>query len=181
MILYRVDFEDDKAGVKQVKLLVRVQQVVIFSTFVVRLQHVEKVSKVKILFPDLFLTKQSRIIGGEILVKAVERGNDAIIRLDTLDKERHGIGEGDLLRTGGRLVVLFPKGQQQGLDALPFLHVEYLIRRIERIETDGALIRIGEINPVLSLRLVAYHLAQALITVSRVYQDDMGVLLPVLP
>ena len=28
---------------------------------------------------------------------------------------------------------------------------------------------------------MAYHLAQALITVSRVHQDDMGVLLPILP
>ena len=28
---------------------------------------------------------------------------------------------------------------------------------------------------------MAYHLAQALIAVSRVHQDDMGVLLPVLP
>ena len=28
---------------------------------------------------------------------------------------------------------------------------------------------------------MAYHLAQALIAVSRVHQDDMGVLLPILP
>lgn len=31
MILYGIDFEDDKAGVQQVELLVRVQQVVVFA------------------------------------------------------------------------------------------------------------------------------------------------------
>ena len=181
MILYRVDFEDDKAGVQEVELLVRVQQIVIFTSLVVRFQHVEEIGQVKILFPDLFLTKQCRVVGGEILVKAVERGYDAVVRLDTLDKERHGIGKGDLLRTGGRLVILLPKGQQQCLDALPFLHIIHLVGGIEGIEADGALIRVGEVHPILALRLVAYHLAQALIAVSRVHQDDMGVLLPVLP
>ena len=87
MILYGIDFEDDKAGVQQVELLVRVQQVVVFATFVVRLQHVEKIGQVKILFPDLFLTEQCRVVGGEILVKAVERRNETVVRLDTLDKE----------------------------------------------------------------------------------------------
>ena len=181
MILYRINFEDDKACIQEVELLVRVQQVVVFATFVVRLQHVEKIGQVKILFPDLFLTEQCRIVGGEVLVKAVERGYDTIVRLDTLDKERHGIGKGDLLRTGGRLVILLPKGQQQCLDALALLNVEHLIRRVEWIEADGTFVRVGEIDPVLALCLVAYHLAQALIAVSRVHQDDMGVLLPVLP
>ena len=96
MILYRINFEDDKACIQEVELLVRVQQVVVFATFVVRLQHVEKIGQVKILFPDLFLTEQCRVVGGEILVKAVERGNDSVVRLDALDKERHGIGEGNL-------------------------------------------------------------------------------------
>ena len=181
MILYRINFEDDKACIQEVELLVRVQQVVVFATFVVRLQHVEKIGQVKILFPDLFLTEQCRVVGGEILVKAVERRNDTVVRLDTLDKERHGIGEGNFLRTGGRLVVLLPEGQQQGFDALPLLHIIHLVGGIEGIEADGTLIRIDEIDPVLALCLVAYHLAQALIAVSRVHQDDMGVLLPVLP
>jgi len=87
MILYRINLEDDKAGVQQVELLVRVQQVVIFATLVVRFQHIEKIGQVKILFPDLFLTEQSRVIGGEIVVKTVERGYNTIVRLDTLDKE----------------------------------------------------------------------------------------------
>ena len=181
MILYRINLEDDKACVQQVELLVRVQQVVVFATFIVRLQDVEKIGQVKILFPDLFLTEQCRVVGGEILVKAVERRNDTVVRLDTLDKERHGIGEGNFLRTGGRLVVLLPEGQQQGFDALPFLHIIHLVGGIEGIEADGTLIRIDEIDPVLALCLVAYHLAQALIAVSRVHQNDMGILLPILP
>ena len=81
MILYRINLEDDKACVQQVELLVRVQQVVVFATFIVRLQDVEKIGQVKILFPDLFLTEQCRIVGGEVLVKAVERGYDTIVRL----------------------------------------------------------------------------------------------------
>ena len=72
MILYRINFEDDKACIQEVELLVRVQQVVVFATFVVRLQDVEKIGQVKILFPDLFLMEQSRVVGGEILIKAVE-------------------------------------------------------------------------------------------------------------
>ena len=181
MILYRINLENDKAGIQQVKLLVRVQQIVIFATLVVRLQHVEKIGQVKILFPDFFLTKQSRVIGGEVFVKAVERGYDAVVRLDTLDKERHGIGEGDFLRACSRLVVLFPQRQQQGLDTLPFLHIEHLVRRVKGIEADGIFVRIGKVHAIFSLRLVAYHLAQPLIAVSRVHQDDMGVLFPVLP
>ena len=169
MILNRINFEDDKACIQEVELLVRVQQVVVFATFVVRLQHVEKIGQVKILFPDLFLTKQCRIVGGEVLVKAVERRNDTIVRLDTLDKERHGIGKGDLLRTGGRLVVFLPQREQQCLDALPLFHVEYLIRRVEGVEADGTLVRVGKVDPVLTLCLVAYHLTQALIAVSRVH------------
>ena len=169
MILNRINLEDDEAGVQQVELLVRVQQIVIFASLIVRLQHVEKIGQVKILFPDLFLTEQCRIVGGEILVKAVERGYDTIVRLDTLDKERHGIGKGDLLRTGGRLVVFLPQREQQCLDALPLFHVEYLIRRVEGVEADGTLVRVGEVYPILALCLVAYHLAQALIAVSRVH------------
>ena len=125
--------------------------------------------------------EQSRVVGGEILIKAVERGYDAVVRLDTFDKERHGIGEGDLLRARGRLVVLLPQREQQCLDALALLHVKHLVRRIKRVEADGTFVRIGKIHPVLALRLVAYHLAQPLIAVSRVHQDDMGILFPVLP
>ncbi len=53
MILYRINLEDDKACIQEVELLVRVQQVVVFATFVVRLQHVEEIGQVNFLMGNV--------------------------------------------------------------------------------------------------------------------------------
>lgn len=98
-----------------------------------------------------------------------------------LHVESHGVREGDLLGAGGRFGVLLPQRQEQCLDTLPFLDVEHLVVRVERVERYRRLVGIGEINPVLACGLAADHLAQPLIGVTRVDQHDVRPLLVVLP
>ena len=181
MILNRINLEDNKPLVQQVQLLVGVEQVVILSSLVVRLQHIEESGKVEVFLPHFFLLQLGTVLRPDKLVERVERWLDGVVLPDTVDIEGNGIGECYLLRTGGWLVVLFPQREQQGFDALPFLDVEHLVFREERVERDRIFIRIGIIDAVLAVRLAVDHLAQALITVTRIHDDDMGALLVVLP
>ena len=181
MVLNGIYLEYNEAFLQQIKLLVRIKQIVILSATIVRLQHIQEIRQVKILFPDILLVKDSTVVSLYKLVESVEGRFYLRIRLDTLDVERHGIGECHLLGAGGRLVVLLPQGKQQGLDALSLLYVKYFVIGIERIERYRILIRIGEIDAVLTARLAVYHLAQALIGITGVNEYDMRTLLIILP
>lgn len=104
-----INFEDDKPLTEQVKLLVGVKQKIIFSTTVIRLQHVQEPRKVEILFPDFFLFQYPPVVRFHELVEGVERGNDAFILLDAPDIQGHRIGQSHFFRTCRRFIVLFPE------------------------------------------------------------------------
>ena len=112
MVLNGIYLEYNEAFLQQIKLLVRIKQIVILSATIVRLQHIQEIRQVKILFPDILLVKDSTVVSLYKLVEGIEGRFYLRIRLDTLDVERHGIGECHLLGTGSRLVVLLPQGKQ---------------------------------------------------------------------
>ena len=52
-----------------------------------------------------------------------------------------------------------PEGKQERTDALALLDIEDIVIGIEWIERDGALIRVSEVHPILSLSLAVYEFA----------------------
>ncbi|CCY05087.1 predicted protein [Eggerthella sp. CAG:1427] len=181
MVFNRINLEDDEPLVQQVQLFVGIEQVVILSALVVRLQHIEESGKVEVFLPHFLFLQLGAVLRPDKFVERIERRLDALILPDTVDIEGDGIGECDLFRTGGRLVVFLPQREQQGLDALPFFDVEHLVFREEGVERDGIFIRIGIIDTVLAVCLAVDHFTQALIAVTRIHDDDVRALLVVLP
>ena len=49
-----VQLKHDKTFVEQIQLLVRVQQKIIFATFIIGFEYVQEIIHVKILFTDIF-------------------------------------------------------------------------------------------------------------------------------
>ena len=78
------------------------------------------------------------------------------------------------------LVGTLPEREQQRTDTLPFLYIEEVIIRVERVEGNRTFIGIGEIHAVLALGLAVDKLAQALIAVTRIDQEHVCPLLVIL-
>lgn len=114
------------------------------------------------------------------LVERVEVGRDAAVSLDTVDVRRYRTSQLTRFRFGNLVVLAFPESQEQCLDTVLFLHVIDKIIRVERVEADGLLFGVREINPVVPFGLLVYHLAKPLIGVTRIYQNHMRTLLVIL-
>ena len=175
-----IQLEDDESFMKQIQLLVRVEQVVVLSAFVVRFEHRQEVVDVEILFPDVFLAQQAAVVPSYESVETVEGGLVFGVSADMLQIEVYGIRQGDFLGTRRRFVVPFPQGQDQRLDALPLLDVEHPVVGIKGIETDRFFVRVGEIDPVPASRLLVDQLAETLVGISHIDDHHMGTLLVIL-
>ena len=181
MILDRIDFEYHEPFVQQVQLLVRVQQKIILAALVVRFQYIQEIGDVELLVAYPLRIQYRPVIRVHKLVESVERRHKAVIILNPVNEQGDRIGQRHLFRAGRRFIVLLPKRQEQCLDRFLFLHVKHLVLRKKGIETDRAFLRIGEIHPVVPVRLSPYHLAQPRIRITRIHQHDVRPLFPILP
>ena len=134
MILNRINFHYNEPLVQQVKFLVGVKQIIIFAALVVWLKHVEKAVYVEVFLTDFLFFQHLAVFRSDKLIESIEAWNYVAFLFQFTDVERHGIRQGDLFRSCGRLVVLLPKRQEQCLDALSLLDVKDLILGEERIE-----------------------------------------------
>ena len=134
MVLDGIYLENDEPLVQQVKLLVGVKQIVVLTTLVVRFQHVEESVNIKIFLTDFLFFQHLAVFRFHKLIEGIEAWNDVAFLFQFTDVERHGIRQGDLFRSCGRLVVLLPKRQEQCLDALSLLDVKDLILGEKGIE-----------------------------------------------
>ena len=120
------------------------------------------------------------VIVPDILVEGIKGRHDTTVCRDPLDIGGNGTAEFPALGLAYPVVIGFPQCQQQGLDAVLLFHVVLVIVGIERVKTDRVLFRVRVIDPVPPFGFPAYHLAKALIRVTRIDQDDVRALLPVL-
>ena len=128
----------------------------------------------------MLLLQQPSVVRGEKLVEGVERGLDRIVRLELREVEVHGVRQSYLLRACRLLGFAFPERQQQGLDRLALLDVVDPVLDIERIEGDGLLLGIGEVDAVASPRRAVDQRAEPLVGVSRIDEQDMRPLFVIL-
>ena len=84
---------------KQIQLLVRIEQVVVLSAFVVGFEHRQEVVDVEILFPNVFLAQQAAVVPSYETVETVEGGLVFGVSADMLQIEVHGIRQRDFLGT----------------------------------------------------------------------------------
>ena len=91
MVLDGINLENDEPLVQQVKLLVRVQQIVIFATFVVRFKHVEESVYIKIFLTDFLFFQHLAVFRSHKLIEGIEAWNDVAFLFQFTDVERHGI------------------------------------------------------------------------------------------
>ncbi len=183
VFLNGIYLEDDEPLAEQVDVLRGVEQEVVASAPVILPHGGEHVVDVEVLLLhlDVTLCQFPAVVVAHILVEGVERGDDATVGSDALDIGTHGTAQFAAFRLRHLVVLRLPERQQQRLDAVLLLHVEHVIVGVERVEADRLLLRVGEIHAVRAARLAPYHLAQALIGVSRVHQYHMRALLVVLP
>ena len=114
------------------------------------------------------------------LVERVEVRDDTPVSLDAVDVRRYRTAQFSRLRFRNLVVLAFPQGQQQGFDTVLLLHVEHEIIRVERVEADRIFFGVREVNPVLPLGLLVYHLAKPLIGVTRIDKHYVRALLVIL-
>ena len=89
-------------------------------------------------------------------------------------------GQSNFFRTLRGFVLPFPQGEDKCLDALALFHIKLPVIHIEGIESNRIVFFIGDVNAILSVCLVIDHPAQALITVTRIYKQDMCTLFVIL-
>ena len=177
-----IDFKDDEAFGEQVNILVRVQQEIISTAFVVLLECRQEVVDIKVRerYLDVSLFHILAVHVPQILIEGIEAGNDGMIRPDKFDIGIDGRTEFACFGLGDMFISTFPEREQQRTDTFPFLHIEEIVIGIERIKGDRMCISIGEIDPVLTLGFVVDEFTQALIRVTRINQEDMCPLLVIL-
>lgn len=81
VLLNFVNFKYHKTLVQQVELLIRIQQIIIFSTTVVWSQYIQKVSEIEILLAVMLLLQYSTELSLYELVESIKRRNQFIVLL----------------------------------------------------------------------------------------------------
>ena len=79
------------------------------------------------------------------------------------------IGKGYLFRTCRRLIVSLPKGEYQCFDTLSLFNVKHPIISVERVKSNGIVLGISKVNPILSFSLVVNKLTNPLVGVPCIY------------
>ena len=172
-----VQLEHDEPPVCQVQFPVGVQQEVVVATLVERLQHVQETVDVEILLAYLLFRYHPAVVTVHELVEAVEVRPCLPIPGNFTDIGVHRSRERHLFRTFRCLVLPFPQGQYQSLDALALFHIELSGIGVERVEGYRIVLLIRDVDAVPAACAVVDHPAQPLIAVARVHQQDMRSLL----
>ena len=182
VLLDAVDFEDDETLGEQVDVLCRIEQEVVTSAAVILPERGEEVVDVEVglLHLDVACLQLLPVGAFHVLVKGVEAGRDAPVGAYQLHIGGHGAAQLGGLGLGDFLTFALPQREQQRLDAVLLLHVEDVVVGVERVERDGLLFRVGEVDAVRPARLAPYHLAEPLIGVARVHEYHVRALLVVL-
>lgn len=81
VLLNFVNFKYHKTLVQQVELLIRIQQIIIFSTTVVWSQYIQKVSEIEIFLAVMLLLQYSTELSLYELVESIKRRNQFIVLL----------------------------------------------------------------------------------------------------
>src|SRR5882672_1388255 len=76
MVFDIVQFKNNKTLAEQVKIFLGVQQVIKFTTLVIRAQNIEKIGNIKILFFYLIILQHFHKIFLKELIKGIEAGKD---------------------------------------------------------------------------------------------------------
>ena len=161
----------------QVDLLVRVQKEVIVPSLVERFQHVQEPVDVEVLLTHpLFLHHPAVVVTDELVEPVEVRPEFRVVR-NPADIGVHRAGKGYLLGAFRHLILPFPQGQDQRLDALPLFHVELPVLAVEGVEGDRAVLLIRYVDPVLPAGALMDEPAQPLVAVSRIHQQDVRALL----
>ena len=167
---------------QQVDVLRRVEQEVVASAPVILPERGQQVVdvEVRLLHLDVAFLHLLAVHVPQVLVERVERRHDVTVLLDFQDIGIYRTSQFRRFRFRGGLVLAFPQRQQQCLDTVLLLHVKHPVVRVERVERDGLLLRVGEVDAVLPVRAAVYHLAQSLIGVSRIHQYHVRALFIIL-
>ena len=167
---------------QQVDVLRGIEQEVVTSALVILPERGQEVVDVEVRLRhlDVAFLHLLAVHVPHVFVERVERRCDVLVLLDFQDVGVHRAAQFRRLRFRGGFVLAFPQGQQQRLDAVLLLHVEHPVVRVKRVERDGLVLCVGEVDAVLPLRFAVYHLTQALVGVARVHQHHVGALLKVL-
>ncbi|EEO61245.1 hypothetical protein BSBG_02217 [Bacteroides sp. 9_1_42FAA] len=167
---------------QQVDVFRGVEQEVIASAPVILPERGQEVVdiKVRLRHLDVAFLHFFAVHVPHIFVERVERRHDVLVLTEQEDIGVHRAAQLRRLSFRGGFVLAFPQGEQQRLDTVLLLHVEHPVVRVERVERDGLVLRVGEVDAVPALGLAMYHLAQPLVGVARVHQYHVGALLKVL-
>ena len=141
----------DKALVGKIQFLVRIKQEIIITATVERFQHVQETVDVKILLTDFLLLNHPAVVITHKLVESVEIGSDIPVFRYPADVCVHRSRKGHFFRTPWGFILTFPECEYQCLDAFTLFHVKFPGIRIERIEGDGIVLLIGDIDTVLAM------------------------------
>ena len=175
-----VQFKYDKAFVGKIQFLVRIKQEIIITATVERFQHVQETVDVKILLTDFLLLNHPAVVITHKLIESVEIGSDIPVFRYPADVCVHRSRKGHFFRTPWGFILTFPECEYQCLDAFTLFHVKFPGIRIERIEGDGIVLLIGDIDTILAMCPVMNQAAKSLIAVSGIHQQDMGTLFIIL-
>ena len=110
IFFYTVNFEDYEPLGEQVDVLRRIEQEVIAPAPVILPHGGEHVVDVEVLLfhLDVTLRQLAAVIVAHVLVEGVERGNDALVRLDAFDVGTHGTAQFPALGLRHLVVIRLP-------------------------------------------------------------------------
>ena len=180
VVLDVVQLEDDEPLAEKVQLLVGVEQVVVLTALVIRLQHVQETPHVEVLLAGALGLQDFPVLVADELIERVEGWDDGPVRADLLQEEADRIGESNLLGACRRLVVPFPQREDERLDGLLLLYVEDPVLHIEGIEGYRVALLVGEIDAVLTVCAGVDKAAESLVGVTGVHQQHMRSLLVIM-
>ena len=111
VVLHLVDFKDDKAFREQVDILVRVQQEIITTAFVVLLECRQEVVDIEVRerYLDVTLLHILAVHVPQILIEGIETGRNAVVSTYQLDIRVHGRTKFTSLGLSDMLICTLPE------------------------------------------------------------------------
>ena len=116
----------------------------------------------------------------EILIEGVEARRDAMVGTDALNIGIHSRTQLTRFRLGQWFIGTLPQRKQQRADTFSLFHVKDIIIGVEGIEGNGTFIGISEVNAIRSLGLSVDKLAESLVAITCVHEQNMRALFVVL-
>lgn len=159
MLLDFVNFKYHESLAEQVELFIRIQQVVIFTSPVIRSQYIEKISEVEILLPIVLLFQYLPEIPLYEFVEGIEGWDRPLVLLYLFDIQVDRHGKGHLLGTGDDFRIPLSERHDQCFNGLFLLQVKDLVLGEKRIESYRMFFTIGIIHTILTVCALADQIA----------------------